>query len=385
MKRHHQAAAAAVLLLIAAQACAAELWTWTADAPHHHACVRVRAGSAGGTGALIANDGHGHGYVLTAAHVVEGQASASATWWATGDTSSGRIVGRDEANDVAIFEVRPPADAPMLPIAADTPPAGSACELLGFGGPTNRLRHFAGAASRANGGTLELDTALLNGDSGGPVICGGQLVGVIRGGPNAINAGIIDDHGHSWPVVTPAWTTPPGPILRLWQRACPGGYCGPSPSRPNWSGTSPPTAPPSMPPAIVAPTTPTTPPATPPLAPVQPPAAAPDVGAIAEAVLERMASDPRFKPTVTVNVDQVAAALVEQMPAPTIDIEQVAELVLAKLAVDPRFKPPPAVTAEQLADELPPLRFRWTLPDGTQATASARLGQTVVLELPAKQ
>jgi hypothetical protein len=376
-----------VLWLLASSCSAADLWQWTQPAEHHQACVIVRADGAGGTGALIYHE-NGRGYVLTAAHVVEHTSSASATWWATGYRSAGRIVARDPGNDLAIFEVEPPAGAPILPIAAQMPPAGSACELLGFGGPSDRLRHFSGVASRSNDGTLELTANLLNGDSGGPVVYSGELVGVIRGGPNQANAGIVDDHGHAWPVVHPAWTTPPGPMQRLWQRVCPGGYCGPSrPSSPATTPplTAPPTAPPLAPPIAgppsTPPLTPVPPPATP---PAQPPAAMPDVGEIADLVVERMAADPRFRvPPVTVNVDQVAAALVEHMPAPTIDVEQVADLVLAKMAADPRFQPTPSVTAEQLANELPPLRFRWTLPDGSQATASARLGQTVVLELPA--
>ncbi len=165
------------------------------------AVVRVYAGNAAGSGTLIRADGDA-GWVLTAAHVVRGQAAFRVVWH-DGHVSGATLLGSDEAYDLALLQITPPPAATTLPLAGDDqwPPPGDSVELIGYGG--GRLRQWTakvnGYALTPGAGryqTLSVATQTIGGDSGGAMIYRGRLVGVIWGGPLAGPRGpMLATHG----------------------------------------------------------------------------------------------------------------------------------------------------------------------------------------------
>jgi len=217
-----------VLLKLWPSAVFAELWRWTDASPHHAAVVQIRAGNAGGTGCLVWKSEDGQkGVVLTAAHVVEGQQIAKAIW-SDGYQSAGHISAEWRTQDVACFEVIPPANAVAVPVAPDPVPFGTAGEVCGYGGPGNRLRHFAVTAETADSDRTTWRGVVISGDSGGPIfveVDGQQHVaGTVIGGPN-----VSPIAGTDWQAVHPVFSSRTGNVRAILTQ-CYGGQCVP-PSR----------------------------------------------------------------------------------------------------------------------------------------------------------
>lgn len=208
-------------------------WKWTEPAAHHYASVRVVAGNAGGSGTLIHIDDEGRGYVLTAAHVTEGHRTATAIWL-NGHKSSGAIVAADGRADLALFVVRPPDDAVVIPASAGVPERDVPCEVLGHGGPSNRLRHFTVTVLDQEGeDDSHWQGSVISGDSGGGIVTGEPplLVGVVAGG-HYLARGPVEGGSH-WPLNYPVRGAGVKSITQFLRRACPGGICQPcEPSRP---------------------------------------------------------------------------------------------------------------------------------------------------------
>jgi hypothetical protein len=186
------------------------LWTATfllAAAPGKLPAADARAvlqvfGAAGaGCGTLVRVDERA-GWLLTAAHVVEGSPRCRLEW-PSGETRDARIVASDRALDVALVVVDAPGASAVLPLASDDewPRQGETVELIGYGG--GKLRHWS---ARVNGyvategtgkhQTLSIDTRTIGGDSGGAIAFRDRLVGVIWGGPLAGPRGpMLATHG----------------------------------------------------------------------------------------------------------------------------------------------------------------------------------------------
>lgn len=150
--------------------------------------VRVRADSGyGGTGTLIDE----RGYVITCNHVVEGAERATIVW-ADGSTSNGPVIHRDTEGDLAIVQATPPDGHSVLPVADvdQWPPESETVDLIGYGGGQlhqwrGDVRGYALTGRTEKYQTLSIATRSINGDSGGPIVHQGRLVGVLWGGPLA--------------------------------------------------------------------------------------------------------------------------------------------------------------------------------------------------------
>lgn len=276
-----------VVFLLVARTAHAELWNWTSAAAHHAAVVEVRAGNAGGTGCLVWSDGK-RGIVLTAAHVVEGQQIAKATW-KTGYQSAGKIAGRYSTQDVACFEVVPPADAVVVPVCPDPQPLGTQGEACGFGGPDGKLRSFHVKAIDGTGDRTTWQGVVISGDSGGPIFVtiDGQpyVAGTIIGGPNTSTIA-----GSEWQAVHPIYASKTH-FCRTILAQCYGDSCIPPSRILPWRQSIeqqlyPPQAPQQKPPA-----------ASPPIASPVPQPVVPqiDYAKLADAVAEKLAADARFR------------------------------------------------------------------------------------------
>ena len=191
------------------------IWDWSPKSPHHEAAVRVRCGSAGGSGTKIAHTGTGV-LTLTCNHVVDGD---GATWIDGGHGPVGaRVIGRDPDLDLALL-YSPQAKSDFeLPIADRTVPIGGTVEVLGYGGPrSGTLRHYIGKRIDSGYNMLSIDAAAISGDSGSGMVHGHCLVGVCFGCP-----GTGFDHPKSWHLAWPASSNAgPAQIKRFLTQYCP--------------------------------------------------------------------------------------------------------------------------------------------------------------------
>lgn len=216
------------------------VWNWTARAPHHNAIVRVRCpfvggAAASGSGCMIAHQGQG-ALVLTAAHVVEGHQRVTVISTRTGNEFAADVIGADYETDLALLYAPNALPAVTLAVGNFDPKAGDRIEIVGLGGPTGKLRHFAAKVLgiRNHRCAINVNTAVISGDSGAPMICDGRVVGVVRGGeriipqPNGWNDNVpaqSDAGGTYVQQIVSTWCQRRGlfPIFR--PRCPPGGSC----------------------------------------------------------------------------------------------------------------------------------------------------------------
>ena len=120
--------------------------------------------------------------------------------WHDGRLSTATVAATDPHADLAVIRVVAPDDAVVVPVAGEGgwPEQGARVELCGYGGSENRLRHWTakvdGYALTMGTGkhqTLQVDTQTIGGDSGGPILYAGRVVGVIWGGPNCSPGGRV--------------------------------------------------------------------------------------------------------------------------------------------------------------------------------------------------
>lgn len=410
--------AALLLLAAAATLCRAQsqsqIWSWTASASHHAAVVRVTTAFVGGsasagTGTVVAVDrdrGDPTCLIVTAQHVVDGHQHGTITW-ADGSKTAWRLLAGDRQQDLAALLAFAPAEPPTpIAVASAAPPRGATIEICGWGGPDKRLRHFGAELLTSSETQVVANHYVISGDSGGAMLYGNELVGVVYGGAGP--RGQVN----GWDLVYPA-SSRAGfyPIRRMlaqvWQpwmsqHAFPSYGSGGSPSAGGCYGGSCPS------PGSVGPGSPLSPPSgpsTPPPAVTSPPASCPpancppvDYERIIDQVVERLATDERFRGPPGPQGDKGDAA--------NVDVGALTIALVEQIADDSRFRGPPGpagpaggtgpagapgrdgadVDVEQLAEEikrrLPPITFVNTTPDGKVFDSrDVRLGDTFPLKL----
>jgi putative serine protease PepD len=158
----------------------------------------VETDSALGTGFVAWQDADAS-YLLTAAHVVDSQASGEVTITRKGGSWSGTVEGIDAKDDLAVIRVngRPSGAAPLWqdPRATHAEPGD---QLLLVGSPFGLQGTVtSGVVSRVTKKFVQTDAAANPGNSGGPAIdATGHVVGVvlaiIRNGQNITFAVRVD-------------------------------------------------------------------------------------------------------------------------------------------------------------------------------------------------
>jgi hypothetical protein len=192
-------------------------WHWSQPSSHHAAVCRVRSnthdgqGYPSGSGVLVSLNGCTG--VLTAAHVVRGGRTATATF-PNGTSVSGRNTHDKFGHDVAWIQVTsPPAGITPLPIAA---PQIGQVELCGWGGPSQKLRHYWAQLDFQDSRSIAVSRVTSTyGDSGGPWVQNGKVVGInstvgMSDGSNARH--VRGPNGNSW-VIGDMAHSPPGTAL----------------------------------------------------------------------------------------------------------------------------------------------------------------------------
>jgi len=213
------------------------------------------AGSFQVVGTIVSTDNN-RAVVVTVAHAFETRDSPRWVQWSDGRRVPAMLVGVDYRLDVAAVVANNPPDVTPIAIAGEGeyPQAGDRVHFLGHGG--GNWRHFEvtvkgyTSKSEMSGFNTQLCTDLrpISGDSGGPIIYKGKLVGVQWGGPSTQEQPTVATESHA---------TYSGEITRLltqW-RVCPNGQCPQPPMRPVPSRPQPPAKPPtpsSPPPAGAA-------------------------------------------------------------------------------------------------------------------------------------
>jgi serine protease Do len=139
-------------------------------------------GSGEGTGFVI-----GRRLIATVAHVVSGEVAMAIK--AGHSTYSGKVIGIDDASDVALIRTSAPLESYVFHFASTRPEVGDQLAVIGY--PLNGpLTFSAGSVSGLNRrediegqrrtGLLQTDAAINPGNSGGPLIdSNGQVEGLV--------------------------------------------------------------------------------------------------------------------------------------------------------------------------------------------------------------
>ena len=166
------------------------------------------ANESSGSGFMVGPDG----YLITNAHVVNKKNPSTATFRVPNADIRQRVELRvvfSETSwrhnaqlvrfaatgdqDLALLKITPFQDMPFVPVldlGVDIPPRGSDVYVIGFPYGTKALQEgdtviastFKGIASRKVGYYLQVDAAVIKGNSGGPVIdAAGRILGVVTG------------------------------------------------------------------------------------------------------------------------------------------------------------------------------------------------------------
>lgn len=219
-------------------------WEWTPDAEHHKAVNSITVGNAGGTATYFTTDPNKTQYIVTCGHI--GNASGVIHWWDGSKANIRPFFVINSNLDMAVFSVdRVPTGTPSIPLSFYAPPVGAVVEVCGYGGPGNSkqssLRHFSSTVLSYESGRSKMTAPLLSGDSGGPVIYQGKIVGINNGGNYTKSFGLVGSGG-DWKLHYPALTTTAGPIWRMLRWTQPpsnGQNCGPNgcpPPQPQYQG-----------------------------------------------------------------------------------------------------------------------------------------------------
>ena len=256
---------------------------WSPPAEHHQAAVIISTPDGSqGSGVLIKHTGKGI-IALTNRHVVRIGDNQSNPCHPevtlrsqNGNRFQMKVLATDINLDVALLKsVRDEITARVsMPLGNFEVPRGGKIELVGFGGPESRLRHFYGERLTSK---IEINAITISGDSGSPMIYGGAVVGINYGGRGPIG------QSQGWDLIYPASSFISGPILCQWvnQRGYQYGQCQPyiinepqysQPSSPGNQGSplyppssdysAPPTQQAPQPPVLNPPTSPTPAPST---------------------------------------------------------------------------------------------------------------------------
>lgn len=168
----------------------AQTWQKSEEADYHSSIVKITGGGYSGSGTVIEFiedsklDGYYIGYILTASHVIKDKDTLMKIYFRNGiNTINNKVVSKSSINtgfdDIALIRALIPDDIKPMETSSEPIPIESKVELCGFG--TGEFRHWNakyGGSVHNDGGHIVFSWAI-QGDSGGPIIYKGKVVGVI--------------------------------------------------------------------------------------------------------------------------------------------------------------------------------------------------------------
>jgi hypothetical protein len=175
------------------QSLSAEIWPKSPASNYHNSVVRLGSSSGvGGSGSVIKfiKDSEEYpeyyvGLILTASHVIKSSNDLFVVKFNNGDSTIKNTVavkmpiGSDRYNDVGLIRALIPDEISPLEFSSELPKAGSTVNLFGYG--TGELRGWSAVyagSPMGNDGIIVFSWAI-QGDSGGPIIYNGKVIGVI--------------------------------------------------------------------------------------------------------------------------------------------------------------------------------------------------------------
>lgn len=170
----------------------AQYWAPSPDKNYHNSIVEVQGNGYKGSGTVIGfiedseqNPDYYMGLIITASHVIYSQDTPMTIKFLNGCVTSGGIVLQandyysDGFNDIAIIKALIPDSVVPIELSDKKPECGEEVELAGYG--AEKFRHW----NADYGGTIsERDGIIvfswgIQGDSGGPIMYKGKVIGVI--------------------------------------------------------------------------------------------------------------------------------------------------------------------------------------------------------------
>tara|TARA_R110000824_G_scaffold397870_1_gene601147 strand:+ start:694 stop:1374 length:681 start_codon:yes stop_codon:yes gene_type:complete len=178
--------------LIGSISLSAQNWDASEEASYHSSIVKVTGDGYSGSGTVIKfiedsekHEGYYVGWVLTASHVVRSKETRFRIYFNNGEiTKNGVVILKkndviDSFNDLALIRALIPDDIVPMEVSTEDIPIGAEVELCGYA--TGNLRHWTAPYAGEcvdNGGHVVFSWGI-QGDSGGPIIYNGKVVGVI--------------------------------------------------------------------------------------------------------------------------------------------------------------------------------------------------------------
>jgi len=185
--------AVALLLLSAGPSWALDLVSYKLDSTRK-ATARIKNWQEGyrqvpyvaGSGTLVAIRNN-RGLILTAGHLFKDKVGPITVEFPDGQVSGARLVGVDHHLDVAVLWIFAPKNIKPIPVAESDPQLDDQVEIWGYG--PKRFRAFVAKVTRPIPIAGDVPDSLIGaqgleqkvtipGDSGGPMIQNGKLVGV---------------------------------------------------------------------------------------------------------------------------------------------------------------------------------------------------------------
>ena len=169
----------------------AQTWEKSEEADYHSSIVKITGGGYSGSGTVIEfiedskkHEGYYIGYILTASHVIADRDTLFKVFFGNGtNTINNKVISKSQIDtgfdDIALIRALIPDDIKPMEISKDPVPIEAEVELCGYG--TGQLRHWKakyGGSVMNDGGHIVFSWAI-QGDSGGPIIYKGKVVGVI--------------------------------------------------------------------------------------------------------------------------------------------------------------------------------------------------------------
>ena len=167
----------------------AQHWDITPEQSYHNSIVQVQGDGIAGSGTVvkfIRDDGDNYiGLVLTASHCIRSANTEMTIRFKNGKSSTGgKVVHNsnfrfDQCNDIALIQAVIPDEVPVMEVSNEPIKYGDKVEMAGYA--TGELRHWEAAYGglTINGKGHIVYSWAIQGDSGGPIIHKGKIVGVI--------------------------------------------------------------------------------------------------------------------------------------------------------------------------------------------------------------
>lgn len=176
---------------LAAQHVSSQEWEASPRQWYHNSIVKVVGDGYGGSGTVIKRvgdheiEGYYLGWILTASHVINSEETSFSVYYNNGAVTSGASVVQKASYDTdaycdfgLILALIPDSIKPMEIYEEDIPIAATV-ELAGFGTGTFRHWNATYAGDKMDGDGHIVLTWAVQGDSGGPIIYKGKVIGVI--------------------------------------------------------------------------------------------------------------------------------------------------------------------------------------------------------------